>query len=341
MLNLGLFYWCGLGGLSKDAQEARRYWRLGGFNVPEFLLDGLNSIEPHSRSSVFTDPNIGEGDNEEDLGRNRTDRFGSVDIDNCFEFGQSFCLWSADQVQSIESLVMFDGHQLVRDFLLSPSRPSATDLGILTGQGIRSEGQRHLWSPRDSDSAEIMFRELIVCSNLRSLLELCIRLYTRETFLYRSVNKFMRESPNGDEETGWNLGLYIGLLRECFCISSGLSPLEWSIPTTLYRGADFPFEDVADYARRYSEYIWWQSFSSASADIREARKFRGNVLFQISVLERTASVSKYSAYPREQEFIIHPYQRFFLEGVSWDDSLNRWIIRAIGMSSLDPTTWLA
>jgi hypothetical protein len=150
----------------------------------------------------------------------------------------------------------------------------------------------------------------------------------------------MRETSNQDEETGRNIGIYIGFLRECFCVRSGLNPLEWRHPQTLYRGADFSVGVVVDYARRQTEQIWWQGFTSASADIDQARNFPGNVLFEIILADPVPSVSEYSAFPNEKEFILNPYQRFTLDGVRWSDSTSRWIIQVGGSASPDPISWL-
>jgi hypothetical protein len=118
-----------------------------------------------------------------------------------------------------------------------------------------------------------------------------------------------------------------------------LNPFEWSLPEALYRGADFPFEVVIDYARRRGENIWWQGFTSASADIAAARGFRGNVLFEISVGCLISSVSKFSAFPGEREFVLNPYQRFNLNTVECNSTIGRWIIQVLGEPSPDTVTW--
>jgi hypothetical protein len=150
----------------------------------------------------------------------------------------------------------------------------------------------------------------------------------------------MRESGNRDEETGRNIGIYIGFVRECFCVKSEFNPLEWSRPRHLYRGADFPIGVIVDYARRQGENIWWQGFTSASSDIAVARSFRGNVMFCIILTESAPSLSEYSAFPSEQEFLLNPYQRFTLDAIEWSASLNRWSIRIMGCPSPDPISWL-
>jgi hypothetical protein len=282
-----------------------------------------------------------EGNEEESLyiGEDRTERYRSLKHETAFGFVSSFELWNADRLRSIESVVLFNGHRSVREFLLSSPPPSVVELSAMIGEGIVREGNRCLCGDRDPSKAQIMFDELRGCSDIQSLLRLCVNFYTRATFLYRAVNKFMRETSNQDEETGRNIGIYIGILRECFCVRSGLNPLEWNIPQNLYRGANFSIEVIVDYARRGSEHIWWQSFTSTSSDIDRARRFPGNVLFEISVVDPVPSLAEHSAYPEEQEFILNPYQQFNLGGVHWSDSTRRWIIQLAGFPSLDPVSW--
>jgi hypothetical protein len=167
---------------------------------------------------------------------------------------------------------------------------------------------------------------MIECDRVDSLLRVCAVFYTRNTFLYRRVNHFLRSGLESDAETGRNLGLYIGLLRECFCVREGLGPLSWECPHVVYRGADFPLDIVADYARRAEELIRWQGFTSTSRDLRVALGFPGNVLFQISLNDSVVSLDEVSAFNTEHEFILTPYQCFSLRGVRWDYDCGRWIL---------------
>jgi hypothetical protein len=120
--------------------------------------------------------------------------------------------------------------------------------------------------------------------------------------------------------------LYIGLLRECFCIYGGFNPLSWESPTLVYRGANFSIDVIADYARRADELVRWQGFTSSSEDIAVAVRFPGNALFEISLTRFVASLEDISAFKGEHEFILSPYQRFSLNGVRWDCDRGRWIL---------------
>jgi hypothetical protein len=167
---------------------------------------------------------------------------------------------------------------------------------------------------------------MIKCETIEATLRLCAIFYTRDTFLYRRVNAFLRSADETVAETGRNLSLYIGLLRECFCVWRGLSPLSWECPKVVYRGADFGFDILADYARRPDELIRWQSFTSSSRDRQVALAFPGNVLFEISLFHSVPSLDDISAFKHEHECILSPYQRFILNGIRWDGDCRRWIL---------------
>jgi hypothetical protein len=62
-------------------------------------------------------------------------------------------------------------------------------------------------------------------------------------------------------------------------------------------------------------------------------------MFRIILTEPAPSLSQYSAFPDEEEFILNPYQRFTLDAIQWSDSMNRWTIRIVGCPSPDPISW--
>jgi hypothetical protein len=186
-----------------------------------------------------------------------------------------------------------------------------------------------------------MSLELSACSTVDALLLVCAQLYTRETFLYRRVNTFLREAAPLDSETGRNLGVYIALLRDCFCVRSDLSPVSWEQPRRVYRGARFAVEDVIDYARRPQELIRWQGFASSSSDLKVALSFPGNVLFEIWLSSPVASLHAVSAFAGEEECVLSPYQWFFLRDVRWDSDCQRWIIAVDEeQQARPPSSWL-
>jgi hypothetical protein len=227
---------------------------------------------------------------------------------------------------SVISSVVLGDNRNVQGFL--GEAHSAKEIARLAGDGIHLEGRRCLGGPLESEAGRLLCEELIQCHDIPSLLRICAAFYTRNTFLYRRVNRFLRssEESESDRETGRNLGLYIGLLRECFCVRDGPSPVSWASPGVVYRGANFSLDIVADYVRGGGEIIRWQGFASASRDRGEALGFPGTVLFEILVGGAVASVDDVSAFKHEQEIILTPYHSFSLKGVRWDGDSRRWIL---------------
>jgi hypothetical protein len=251
--------------------------------------------------------------------------------------GDSFAVCNSDQ--AIERIVIADDRS-VQEFL-GEGRP-AEEIAKLAGEGIRREGFRCLQGSFEAEQGEALCQELIECHTIESVLRICAIIYTRDTFLYRRVNKFLRSGTESDGDTGRNLGLYIGLLRECFCICGRLSPVSWECPQVVYRGAHFSIDIVADYARRPDELIRWQGFTSSSGDRGVALSFLGTVLFEISLANPVPSLHAMSAFKNEQEFILSPYQRFSLSAVRWDCDCGRWIIAVAEEQDLpDVRSWFA
>jgi hypothetical protein len=129
---------------------------------------------------------------------------------------KSFALCTSGHV--IESVVLADNRP-VRSFL-GEGRP-ALEIGRLAGEGISREGLRCLEGSFEGEEGRLLCVEMMECDTMESLLRTCAIFYTRNTLLSRRVNKFLRSGTEWDAETetGRNLGLYIGLLRECFCVS--------------------------------------------------------------------------------------------------------------------------
>jgi hypothetical protein len=354
-LNLGFFYWRGLGGFPVDRREAVRLWRLSGLEFPDSAIADDSSVSGSpSDSTTRFDRFLGS---EVDLGERREDRLvrGRLLVCGTREYDrevpgdqtrmdgrpvgarQSFSLSYSDHV--IESVVLF-ANQSVRDFL--GEGLGAGEVARLAGEGIAREGFRCLGGAHEGQNGEALCAEMMRCDTIESLLHLSAEFYTRDTFLYRRVNTFLRSGTDRDLETGRNLGLYIGLLRECFCVCGGLSPLSWECPQVVYRGANFSIDHLIDYARRQNESIRWQGFTSSSRDIRVALSFPGNVLCEISLAHDVASLSDISAFKNEQEFILSPYQWFRINGVRWNDDYGRWIFSIEEESELrEVKSWFA
>jgi hypothetical protein len=246
-------------------------------------------------------------------------------------------MWNAEQVRAIESIVMEDG-RAVREFL-SADHP-VPEIARRAGEGIRREGSRCLENQSEARQGNDLCDELAECHTIESLIRLCASFYTRDSFLYRRVNAFLRSTRPADDQTVRNLGLYVGLLREGLCVWSESSPIQWEHPQLVYRGASFDVDAVVDYARRSDEIIRWQSFTSTSSNIQVALGFPGNVLFEISVARPVASLGSVSVFKSEQEFVLSPYQWFIVNDVRWESTHRRWLLSIRESSSSPPDSWL-
>jgi TPR repeat protein len=359
LLSLGIFHWWGVGGFSVDHGEALRLWRLGGLEIPESALptapaqqasaaplsdaDGrsfrfVSQREERDERAPLSDADgrsfrfvsqreEREERDEREMGprpddglflndEGRITRGGSA-----AEAHESFVLSHSDHV--IESVVLPDGRS-VRDYL--SGAPPVAEIGRLAGEGIRLEGLRCLDGGAEAEQGQRLCEQMMEADTHQKLLAISAHFYTLNTFLYRRVNQFLRAGTESDPETGRNLGLYIGLLRECFCVCGTLSPLPYGLPKVVYRGADFALDVLADYARRPKELIRWQGFTSSSRSLRVALSFPGNVLFEISLTHEVASLGNISAFKNERESMLSPYQWFSLNCIRWDGRCGRWIL---------------
>jgi hypothetical protein len=231
------------------------------------------------------------------------------------EASRSFELWNAEHVLTIDSIVTPDDTP-VREYF--GRKPPITELLGVASEGIRREGARCLHGPGEALDGLTMSQELRECTTVESGLRLCARLYTRNTFLYRRVNSFLRGNSCGDVETARNLGVYIGLLRECFCVQSAANPLPWESRPRLFRGANLSLDVVVDYARRPGALMRWQNFGSSTPDPSVAKSFPGDSLFQIFLGSPVPSLAQVSAFPQEAEVIMSPYRWFSVHEVTYD-----------------------
>jgi TPR repeat protein len=315
-------------------QESRSSDESMAMAIPERILqDELSEATPNRlipEFDRFESETLGIGATQVPAAENLD---GVLPLTTC----ESFILWNTDYIRSIESVVVRDKVS-VREFL--GAAPPASEIARLTGEGIRREGSRCLGGVLERDQGNVLYAEIINCDTIESVHRVCAEFYTRDTFLYRRVNEFLRSSGTSDADTGRNLGLYMGVLRECFCVSSLWNPVPWGNPPLVYRGASFEVDIVIDYARRPEEIIRWQGFTSTSGSVDVALGFPGNVLFEISLTHAVASLAGISAFQHEQEFVISPYQWFALNGVRWDCRCQRWIFSVREQNDLpDVASW--
>jgi hypothetical protein len=116
--------------------------------------------------------------------------------------------------RAIEDVVLPDDRR-VRDFL--NGEPPAREIARLAGGGIQREGLRCLARAFDGGHGILFQDELVQCDTIESILRVCAVFYTRDTVLFRRVNKYLRLVSEADRETGRNLGLYRYFARMLLC----------------------------------------------------------------------------------------------------------------------------
>ncbi|CAF1550097.1 unnamed protein product [Adineta ricciae] len=166
-------------------------------------------------------------------------------------------------------------------------------------QGIVQEAALH--NSYSETEAKYMAKKLRQSSNKSciELSEMCIRFYTKDSFLYYVLNKALREQDYSKLDT---LGPFCYILR---LYSRRLQ----NYIGTVYRGVELDFTTVEAYKKHVGEWKSWPAFTSTSKDRQMAEMF-GNTLFIIEIADvklsspRTYDISHISSYPHEEEILL-------------------------------------
>ncbi|CAF3299351.1 unnamed protein product [Rotaria sp. Silwood2] len=141
--------------------------------------------------------------------------------------------------------------------------------------------------------------------------ECCVRLYTHESFLYKLLNKTLREDDMSKVDT---LGSFAYLL---YMSSSNLKKHLYQ--GIVYRGAKLDLDMIDDYKKALSDGCRsWSGFTSTSRSRRRAENF-GNVLFIIDILRSGTAidVSSLSEFPSEEEVLINAGWNFSINNIEF------------------------
>jgi hypothetical protein len=165
--------------------------------------------------------------------------------------------------------------------------------------------------------------------------EMCVYLYSLESFLYKILNQTMRLIGDKDHENVWRSKLEtLGPFAFLLFYYLSYENTTHRTGTTIYRGAQLSNEMLAEYrraAQSKDSRRSFQAFTSCSRNRTKAEQF-GNVLFVISPEKRTSfrtsnmDIAFLSAYPDEEEVLIRPGRTFRIERVEFDRSKNKHII---------------
>lgn len=167
-------------------------------------------------------------------------------------------------------------------------------------QGIVKEAALH--RSHSTTEATYMAKKIRQCSDKTRIevAQICIGFYTDSSFLYRVLNKALRETDLSKLET-------LGPI--CYLITnySRFSPI---CVGTVYRGVNLSSDAIEEYKQAIGRWKTWTAFSSTSKDLPVARAFEGNTLFVIEITEtalasrRAYDITHFSRYPDEKEVLV-------------------------------------
>ncbi|CAF1605791.1 unnamed protein product [Didymodactylos carnosus] len=125
----------------------------------------------------------------------------------------------------------------------------------------------------------------------------CIMLYTMECFLYKLINKALRENDPSKVNT---LGPFCYILFRSWYVDKNDYHKE------LYRGVNADENMVKSYDEATGEMRCWDSFTSTSKSRKKAESF-GNTLFIIDATDHSGiDITLSSKYPDEEEVLLPP-----------------------------------
>ncbi|CAF0883405.1 unnamed protein product [Didymodactylos carnosus] len=142
----------------------------------------------------------------------------------------------------------------------------------------------------------------------------CIKLYTKECFLYKLINKTMRENDKTKVDT---LGPF------CYILFRSWYTDDKGCPTGIYRGAEMDSNTINLYAEAIGQRRCWNGFSSTSKSHEKAANF-GNTLFIIEAKEYSGiDISSCSDFPEEDEVLLPPATAFTITKVEYDQKTHK------------------
>ncbi len=188
------------------------------------------------------------------------------------------------------------------------------DLAI---NGILTEANLYPDNIRAKEDAERFVKELRAVQHAKELYmiqEVCIKLYTEDSFLYRLINETLRDNNRTKFET---LGPFCYLLYN-YCGSPKNKQGKLPEKIVLYRGETLTPEVIEQYKSTVgTNTIWrWTQFVSTSKQRPIAEEFSdGNSLYVIEMKKRAASdqgvyIGSLSQFAAEDEVLLRPGIRF-------------------------------
>ncbi|CAF1469338.1 unnamed protein product [Didymodactylos carnosus] len=133
----------------------------------------------------------------------------------------------------------------------------------------------------------------------------CIQLYTMECFLYKLINKALRENDTSKTST---LGPF------CYILFRSWLTTEEKHTATLYRGVNIDDNQLTSYQEAIGQTRCWDGFTSTTKNHEKAQMF-GNILFVIDATHNGGiDISALSDYD-EEEVLLPPGTSFIINKV--------------------------
>lgn len=180
-------------------------------------------------------------------------------------------------------------------------------------QGILIEGQK-LDNVISTDQANEIAGLLISIAENEyvEIQKFCLNLYTRETFLYKLINKVLRDRDISKIDT---LGPFCSILNHSFDLLS-----EYSYKGAVYRGVSLTQDQIKLYQRACGIFQQWDSFISTTKN-RNLANIYGNILFIITIDGNYVSgldISSLSNFPEEEEVLLRPGRTFSIDEIKFN-----------------------
>ncbi|CAF1494378.1 unnamed protein product [Adineta steineri] len=227
--------------------------------------------------------------------------------------GKSFCSDERYGSEFIYEWIQRNKHVFENDL------PNYSAIVELAAKGIIEEGKLL----NEESDAQLMADQLQTMKNKDSkeIGNCCIRLYSMESFLYKSINTAMRNDDISKVDT---LGGY------CYLLTMKLDSTDEREDLIVYRGCTLSNEMIEDYKKAVGTIINWLSFTSTSKSREQAEKF-GNTLFIIHLVNNWIhsyqnDISSLSCYPHEEEILLNATFTLKVDKVEWDINTNKYFI---------------
>ncbi|CAF3987147.1 unnamed protein product [Rotaria sp. Silwood2] len=149
----------------------------------------------------------------------------------------------------------------------------------------------------------------------------CLFLYTRECFLYKLLNKALREEDLSKVDT---LGPFCDFLWNS--LSSENLKSKYQFTGLVYRSASLELDEIDAYKNSIKKNPKeWLGFSSTSKNRALAEIYDGNTLFIINVPSQSQhlDISTISNFPVEEEVLLGASTSFQIEHVKYDETTRK------------------